>query len=181
MSNLKRASLTLMVVVGLISASSFAAQAQDLRVGVFDPQRVSEETDLGQQLQAELGAFQATKQKEIDDKRLQVEQMQDQLRTQELSLSSATRTKMEKDIQRRVLFLEAAQETATREMQLELAAAKMLFEEKLLIAVQEFGKSEQFSLILDRSLVAWADKTVDVTGALIDVFNRMFPADSGGS
>ena len=43
------------------------------------------------------------------------------------------------------------------------------------------GKSEEFSLILDRSLVAWADKTVDITGALIDVFNRMFPADTGGS
>ena len=180
MKNLKRASLILMVL-GLMVAGSVAAQAQELRVGVFDPQRVSEETALGKQLQAELGAFQASKQKEIEDKRAQVEQMQEQLRTQELSLSSATRTKMEKDIQRRVLFLEAAQETATREMQLELAAAKMLFEEKLLIAVQEFGKSEEFSLILDRSLVAWSDKTVDVTGALIDVFNRMFPSDTGGS
>ena len=171
----------IMLVVGLVASGSFAVQAQELRVGVFDPQRVSEETNLGKQLQGELGAFQATKQREIDDKRVQVEQMQEQLRTQELSLSSATRTKMEKDIQRRVLFLEAAQETATREMQLELAAAKMLFEEKLLISVQEFGKSEEFSLILDRSLVAWADKTVDITGALIDVFNRMFPADTGGS
>jgi len=171
----------IMLVVGLVASGSFAVQAQELRVGVFDPQRVSEETNLGKQLQSELGAFQAMKQKEIDDKRVQVEQMQEQLRTQELSLSSATRTKMEKDIQRRVLFLEAAQETATREMQLELAAAKILFEEKLLISVQEFGKSEEFSLILDRSLVAWADKTVDITGALIDVFNRMFPADTGGS
>ena len=171
----------IMLVVGLVASGSFAVQAQELRIGVFDPQRVSEETNLGKQLQGELGAFQATKQREIDDKRAQVEQMQEQLRTQELSLSSATRNKMEKDIQRRVLFLEAAQETATREMQLELAAAKMLFEEKLLISVQEFGKSEEFSLILDRSLVAWADKTVDITGALIDVFNRMFPADSGGS
>jgi Skp family chaperone for outer membrane proteins len=171
----------IMLVVGLAASGSFAVQAQELRIGVFDPQRVSEETNLGRQLQNELGAFQAMKQKEIDDKRVQVEQMQGQLRTQELSLSSATRNKMEKDIQRRVLFLEAAQETATREMQLELAAAKMLFEEKLLISVQEFGKSEEFSLILDRSLVAWADKTVDITGALIDVFNRMFPADTGGS
>lgn len=171
----------IMLVVGLVASGSLAVQAQELRIGVFDPQRVSEETNLGKQLQGELGAFQATKQREIDDKRAQVEQMQEQLRTQELSLSSATRNKMEKDIQRRVLFLEAAQETATREMQLELAAAKMLFEEKLLISVQEFGKSEEFSLILDRSLVAWADKTVDITGALIDVFNRMFPADSGGS
>ena len=180
MKNLMRASLILMVL-GLMVAGSSVAQAQELRVGVFDPQRVSEETSLGKQLQAELGAFQAAKQKDIDDKRIQVEQMQEQLRTQELSLSSATRTKMEKDIQRRILFLEAAQETATREMQLELAAAKMLFEEKLLIAVQEFGKSERFSLILDRSLVAWADKSVDVTGALVDVFNRMFPADTGGN
>ncbi len=180
MKNLMRVSL-IMLVLGLVASGSFAVQAQDLRVGVFDPQRVSEETNLGKQLQGELGAFQAAKQQDIDSKRLQVEQMQEQLRTQELSLSSATRTKMEKDIQRRVLFLEAAQEVATREMQLELSAAKMMFEEKLLIAVQEFGKSEEFSLILDRSLVAWADKTVDVTGALVDVFNRMFPADSGGN
>lgn len=169
-----------LVVLTLVASGASAVQAQSLRIGVFDPQRVSEETELGKQLQGELGAFQKSKQKEIDDKRAQVEQMQEQLRTQELSLSSATRTQMEKDIQRRVLFLEAAQETATREMQLELSAAKMLFEEKLLIAVQEFGKSEQFTLILDHSLVAWSDKTVDVTSALIDVFNRMFPADTAG-
>jgi Skp family chaperone for outer membrane proteins len=180
MSKLMRTSLILLVLI-LLTGSSFAVRAQDLRIGVFDPQRVSEETELGKQLQGELGQFQATKQKEIEDKRAQVESMQEHLRTQELSLTSATRTQMEKDIQRRVLFLEAAQETATREMQLELAAAKMVFEQKLLIAVQEFGKSEEFSLILDRSLVAWSDKTVDVTGALIDVFNRMFPSDSDGS
>jgi len=179
MSRPMRVSLTLLAIC-ILAAGVSLVEAQDLRVGVFDPQRVSEETDLGKQLQGELGAFQTEKQNEIESKRQQIQTMQEQLRTQELSLSSATRTKMEKDIQRRVLFLEAAQETATREMQLELAAAKMLFEEKLLIAVQEFGKSEGFSLILDRSLVAWADQTVDVTSALIDVFNRMFPADSVG-
>jgi outer membrane protein len=179
MSKLKQAFLILPAVL-LLATVSGAVRAQELRIGVFDPQRVSEQTDLGKQLQADLGKFQAAKQADIEDKRSQVESMQEQLRTQELSLSSATRTKMEKDIQRRVLFLEAAQETATREMQLELAAAKMLFEEKLLIAVREFGKSEGFSMILDRSLVAWADNTVDVTGALIDVFNRMFPADTQG-
>jgi outer membrane protein len=179
MSKLMRCGFTLLVSCLLVLGSS-PVEAQDLRVGVFDPQRVSEETELGKQLQAELGAFQTEKQNDIESKRQQIQTMQEQLRTQELSLSSATRTKMEKDIQRRVLFLEAAQETATREMQLELAAAKMLFEEKLLIAVQEFGKSEGFSLILDRSLVAWADQTVDVTSALIDVFNRMFPADAAG-
>jgi len=180
MNRLMRVSLPLLAI-GLLAAGVSTVGAQELRVGVFDPQRVSEETNLGKQLQAELGAFQTEKQNDIEAKRAQVQTMQEQLRTQELSLSSATRTKMEKDIQRRVLFLEAAQETATREMQLELAAAKMVFEEKLLIAVREFGKSEGFSLILDNSLVAWADQTVDVTGALVDAFNRMFPGDGTGN
>ena len=49
------------------------------------------------------------------------------------------------------------------------------FQDKLIVAIEPFGKDEGFSLILDRSQIAWADAAIDVTAALVDRFNKMFP------
>ena len=48
------------------------------------------------------------------------------------------------------------------------------FQEKLIVTVQSFGSDEGFSLILDRSQVAWFDNSIDLTAAMIDRFNGMF-------
>jgi Skp family chaperone for outer membrane proteins len=150
-------------------------EAQALKVGVFDPQRVSETTALGKEMQGTLEKLQDEKLAVIEDLRKEISSLQKQLAEQRLSLSSDSRTRLEMNIQRRLLALEAAQESSQREMQLELAAAKSQFEDRLLEAVAAFGRDEGFQLILDRSLVAFADQSVDVTSALIDRFDRMFP------
>lgn len=161
----------------LACACSFApeAAAQSFKVGVFDPQRVSEETALGRQVQADIGAFREQKQAEITAKQEQLAELEKQLTQQALSLSAERRTRMEKDIQRLKLDIQSLTETATRELQLELGAASDDFQRKLMTVVETFGKDEGFALLLDRSLVAWNADTVDVTTAIVDRFDRMFP------
>lgn len=177
---MKRSKFTsVTLALGLFVAVAVAAApalAQSVRIGVFDPQRLSESTGLGKEMLRELEALQSRKQDEIDRSKDEITTLQQRLSEQRLSLSSDTRAKMEMDIQRRLLAFEAAQEMATREMQLELSAAKGAFEEKLLIAVEQFGRDEGFQILLDRSLVAFATPAVDVTGALVERFNEMFPA-----
>jgi outer membrane protein len=161
------------------------AAAQSSKIGVFDPQRVSEETALGRQVQADIGAFREQKQSEISAKQDQLEELEKQLGQQSLSLSSERRSQMERDIQRLRLDIQSLTETATRELQLELGAASDDFQRKLLAAVESFGKDEGFSLLLDRSLVAWSAEAIDVTGAIVERFDRLFPGTaapaSGGS
>jgi len=169
--------LVFTVLAALVVVSGRGAEAQALKLAVFDPQRVSESTTLGKQMQDKLGKLQDEKLTAIEDLRKEIASLQQQLAEQRLSLSSDSRTRLEMNIQRRLLALEAARESSTREMQLELAAAKATFEDKLIAAVEAYGRDEGFQLILDRSLVAFADQTVDVTSALIDRFDRMFPAE----
>lgn len=167
-----------LIVAGLallVCAPQARAQAT-FKVGVFDPQRVSVETADGKRAQAELQALQSAKQQAVSDKEKAISEMQDQLKTQSLSLSGEKRAALELDIQRRMLELNTAKDLATRELQLEVAAAEQRFNDRMRVVIQEFATNEEFMLILDTGTVAWAAQAVDVTGPIIEQFDKMFPA-----
>jgi outer membrane protein len=150
--------------------------AQTPKIGVFDAQAVSENTEMGKRIQADLMAFSEGKEAEIAERQQRVRELRDQLNQQALSLSSDKRAALEKDIQLHMLELQSFQEAANRELELEYASATKEFQEKLIVTIDTFGKDEGFSLILDRSQVAWFTQAIDVTSAIVDRFNRMFAA-----
>jgi outer membrane protein len=164
----------LFALLAAVVAVAPVAQAQTVKIGVFDAQAVSENTEMGKRIQAELTAFTEGKESEIAERQQHVTALREQLAQQSLSLSSDKRAELEKEIQRQLLELQSFQETANRELELEYASATKEFQEKLIVTVDTFGKDEGFALILDRSQVAWFDASIDVTSAIVDRFNRMF-------
>lgn len=172
MNGIKR--VLLLTWLFAVVALAPVARAQTGKIGVFDAQAVSENTEMGKRIQAELTAFTEHKEAEINERQAQLKELRDQLAQQSLSLSPDKRAALEKDIQRQMLELQSFQETANRELELEYSSATKEFQEKLIIAVDTFGKDESFSLILDRSQVAWFDASIDVTSAIVDRFNKMF-------
>jgi Skp family chaperone for outer membrane proteins len=159
----------------LLFAIFSTASAQTFKLGVFDPQRVSEETVEGKRIQATLGEARDSRQQELNDETARVSELQQQLEQQALSLSGEKRTEMEIDIQRRLLELNSRKDVATRAFQLEIAAAEAQFNEKLRSVVNQFAQNEEFSVILESGAVAYANSSIDVTTAVIDLFNRMYP------
>lgn len=158
-----------------VLSAAIPAQAQSLKVGVFDAQAVSENSEVGKRIQAELTAFTEAKEAEIGQRQAHLAQLRQELSQQSLSLSADRRAKMEKDIQRELLALQSMQESASRELELEYGSATNDFRDKLVVAVGSFGEDEGFAVILDRSQVAWAAPEVDITGAVLDRFNKLFP------
>jgi Skp family chaperone for outer membrane proteins len=165
---------SLALVAGLGIASP--ARAQD-KFGIFDAARVSEETVQGKEVQSRLEQFRSSKQAQISAIEKELADMQNKLTTQALSLSADKRSDLEKSIQRKALELNQTRVAASREMQMEVTEAQEAFQQKLLTVIQGFGSDEGFSLILEASLVAYADKGSDVTTAIVDRFNRMFPGE----
>ncbi|HXV75747.1 MAG TPA: OmpH family outer membrane protein [Candidatus Polarisedimenticolaceae bacterium] len=163
----------LIVLAGL--GSSTAAQGS-FKFGVFDPQRVSEETAEGKRIQAKLEQLRDKSQQEIASEEGKIAELQQQLNQQSLSLSPEKRTQMEIDIQKRLLQLNSRKDTMTRAFQLEIAGEEAQFNEKLRVVVGQFAQAEGFSVILEVGAVAFASPSVDVTTAVIDRFNTMFPA-----
>ena len=153
------------------------ARAQSLKIGVFDAQAVSENSEVGKQIQAQLTAFTDAKEAEISQGQERLATLRRNLSQQSLSLSAEKRAAQEKEIQRLLLELQSFQESASRELELEYGSATNDFREKLIATVDSFGRDEGFSLILDRSQVAWSAALIDVTSAVIDRFNKMFPVE----
>lgn len=167
--------LTALVFVSLVAAGASLTVAQGVKIGVFDPQRVSEETEEGKRIQADLTTFRNNKQALLSSMEMEIKGLQDQLAQQALSLSADRKSAIEKEIQRKMVEIQSAQEAATRELQLEIGEAQAQFQEQLLAVVTQFGTDEGFTMILDAQLVAWATPGVDVTTAIVDAFNRMVP------
>ena len=170
------------IVALALLATVGAAHAQDaIKIGVFDPLRVSQETAIGQKISPELKAKLDQKQVEISALQQVVNSLQERAQTQALSLSEAKRNELGLEIQRRSLALSSARETATRALQLEQAEAQSRFEGNLIAVVEAYGTAQGFTLILDRASVVWAAQTVDVTTGVVDLFNQMFPGgDASG-
>jgi outer membrane protein len=157
----------------LLAATISTARAQQppIKIGVFDPQRVSEETDEGKKVQSDLTALRDKKQSELASKEKELNELQNQITTQGLSLSPEKRTLLERDIQKKTLELQQGRESARNEMQFELGAAQGKFQDKLLAVVEQFGRDQGFTLILDKSMAAYATQAIDVTTAIVDRFN----------
>jgi outer membrane protein len=173
---MSRRTLCGVALAGLtVLAAGPAVRAQTAKIGVFDAQRVSEETEEGKRVQVELTTFRDGKQKEISAKQEAISELQKQLSQQALSLSAERRTALEKDIQKHMLELQTLTDAAGRELQLEVAAAQSGFQAKLEAAVASFAKDQGFDLILDRGMIVWMNPSVDVTTAIVDRFNGMFP------
>ena len=170
--------LRLAVLSLTLAAVAPAALAQQ-KIGVFDPQRVSEETQEGKRIQAQLASLKDAKTREIRDKETQLQAMSDQLEQQALTLSPEKRTALQVQIERLRLDLENARKLASQELQLEVAAAQAAFNERLLRAVTAFGKQQGYDVIFEQSLTAYAASTVDVTTGIIDVFDALGPASGG--
>lgn len=171
-----RVNLRWVLVLGALLAAVGVVSAQSgTKVGVFDAQRVSEETAEGRKVQEQLAAFRDRKQGEIRDKQQAVADMEKQLTQQALSLSPDKRSEMEKRIQLQALELQTAQESARREMQLEFQAASDGFQKKLEAVVAQIGRDEGFMILLDRGLVAWAADSIDVTTTIVDRFDKAYP------
>ena len=173
--------MLMMLAAIVFAATAFAPSAlAQTKIGVFDPQRVSEETVEGKRIQDELAKMRDSKQAEIQTKRSRIEQLAKQLEEEALTLSQEKRTALEVQIQRLRLDLENATQLATQELQLEISAAQANFNERLNLAVQQYGKSQGFDLILDTSIVAFMSSAVDVTTGIIDIFDSLKVTPEGG-
>jgi outer membrane protein len=167
---------TMAVVLAVAATGRALAQVPaTFKVGVFDANRVSEETDEGKRISGKLSAFGEKKKAELAAKEKEVNDLRQQLDSQGLSLSPDKQTQMQKDIQKKTLELQQAQEGARNEFQIEVSDAQNKFQEQLVRVLNQFGRDEGFSLIIERTTggIAFAAESLDVTTAIVDKFNQL--------
>lgn len=162
-------------ILVLAVAPAWAQSAAVPKIGVFDGTRVASETKEGKKMQADLNALRVKKQAEIQAKQKEVADLQKLLSGQSLSLSPDKRDETAKSLQKKTVELNQLRQAAQSDMQLETQDAQQKFGEELVAAVAAYGRDENFTIIFERGSVFYVSSTVDVTSAVIDRFDAMFP------
>lgn len=160
------------LVVGMLVLSFSAAHAQEgIKIGFIDIQRVIAESQAGKQAR---GRFQAQVKKaeaDIMKERQDIERMKSELDKKGPLLRDEERRNLEADLQKRSVNLQRSM--ADHQQELQAKNNQMMSEilKELEKIVNEVGKAEKFTLILERSQILYSDQGIDITSKVIETYN----------
>lgn len=160
------------LVLLLVALSGAPGWAQDrMKIGYIDVRRVVSESAAGKRagdrLQTQVKKAEADTLKE----RQELERMRNDLDKKGPLLKDEERRNLESDFQKRSVALQRTMTDLQQELQLKEREMMQDILKDLEGVVDELGKAEKFTLILDRSQILFADQGVDITSKVIERYN----------
>ncbi|MBP7146190.1 MAG: OmpH family outer membrane protein [Acidobacteria bacterium] len=165
-----------LAAAGLLALASAPARAQETKIGVFDAQRITQETAEGARIQARLNSLKDRKRQDLEKVQQELEKLRQEFTNTAISLSEDKRKELGLKIDRKQIELEGMEKQATRELQMEAEQAQESWQRQVLEAVAAFGKQNGFTLILPVEVVGYYSQAVDVTEQLIKTVDAAKPA-----
>lgn len=151
-----------------------ALAADNLRVGIVDLKKALESSQAGKEAQKKYEVEVKKAQVKLDDKKGEFEKLQASFSKQKDSLNEKART--EKQEQLLTLEKDLKRSFADSQDQLRRKNAQLVGElvEKLRKVVDEFGKKQGYTVILEKGgqSVLFADSSVDITEDVVERFDE---------
>ncbi len=163
-----------MAVVGLLLSAAGVAragQAATLKIGVVDIQGVLEQSQRGQAAKQKLAQERTGRQKELEGKQQEVQKLQADFEKQSPVLSDAAKREKSEAIQRKAREVQRMFEDASRDFEKKVREAEMDVTREIFSVIQEYGKDQGFSVILERSTVVYVAGAVDLTSEIVKRFD----------
>jgi len=161
------------LTLSLLGASAARAQGEAMKIGVFDPDVLWAQTDIGKKYNTDLSVTRDRLQAQIDKKTDELQTTRSKLRQQQQSLSVDKVTEMQQDILSKETELDRLNEDATKEMKFQVGRFQGRFQEMLAKTIDVFGKEKGYTLILTRGAVVYSASSIDINQYLIAKFNEM--------
>jgi Skp family chaperone for outer membrane proteins len=165
--------LPIVLALGLLSPTVTAAQGEASKIGVFDPEVLWKQTEVGKKYNQDLSAARDRLQAQIDKKQEDMEALKSRIRQQQQSLSDDKINEMKKDLIGKQTELDRLNEDATKEMKYQLSEVQGRFQEMLMKTLDAYGKEKGYALILNRGVVDFSANGIDISQDLIAKFNEM--------
>jgi len=158
-----------MLSAGMIS-TTFAAEA--VKIGIVDLLRALNESDAGKKARADLEALLKSKQSAIEERGKNIERLRADLEKQAAVISADARKARVEEIER----LERNLQRLIADSQAEIQKKQMELENKILKGLRDvinaIAQEERYSLVMERAVVLHANKSMDITDAVIKKYNE---------
>jgi outer membrane protein len=160
-------------VVFLLLLLASPASAQDkVKIGFIDLQRVISESQAGKKAKERFDSELKKVEAELLKERQEVERLKSDFDKRSVLLKEEERRNLEKEVQRRVVGYQRSMrdyQEELRQREGEMTGEILKEIEKI---VAEVGKSEKFTLILERAQILYTDQAIDITNRIIELYNN---------
>ena len=165
-----------LVGLALVFTVSFAAAQDRVKIGYVDIQRVIAESQAGKRAKERFQAQVKKAESDVQRERQDLERMRADLDKKGPLLKDEERRNLEADFQKRSVTLQRTMgdyQQDLRQKENEMMADIL---KELEGVVSDLGKSEKFTIILERSQILYSDQAADITPKVIDAYNSRAPS-----
>ena len=166
--------IALLVVFGCVAGGAKV----EGKIGVVDPARVLNETNTGKKAKESLSVFSKNRQALIEMDEKELRRMEEDFGRQASVLSPTAKREREEQFRRRVAEYQQKAGDMNREVQEKQKDVLEGFREKVGLIVGQVAKRLGLQVVIDKGKggpTLYSDEGLDITGQIIDEFNREYP------
>ena len=168
------------LLVALLAVSGCAAGVAKVegKIGVVDATRVLNETNVGKKAKDSLTIFSKNRQALIEMDEKELRRMEEDFGRQASILSPTAKREREEQFRRRVTEYQQKANDMNREVQEKQKDVLEGFREKVGLMVGNVSKRLGLQVVIDKGKggpTLYSDEGLDITGQVIDEFNREYP------
>ena len=148
------------------------AWAQDkVKIGFIDVQRAISESQAGKRAKERFQAQVKKAEADLLKEKQEIERLKTDLDKKGPLLKEEERRNLEADLQRRYVSYQRGMQDQQQELRQKEGEMTGDILKELEKIVNEVGKAEKFTLILERSQILYSDQGIDITNRVIEAFN----------
>ena len=160
-----------LVVATLVLCVSVSYAQERIKVGYIDIQKVISESQAGKRARDRFQAQVKKAEADIVKERQELERLKSDLDKKGPLLKDEERRNLESDLQKRSVNLQRSMSDHQQELQVKNNEMMSELLKELEKIVNEVGRAEKFTLILERSQILYSDQGIDITSKVIETYN----------
>ena len=160
----------LVLFLTLLCAPALGAQDR-VKIGFIDIQRAISDSNAGKRAKERFQAQVKKAEAELLKEKTELERLKADLDKKGPLMKEEERRNLEVDLQRRYVNYQRTMTDQQQELRQKEGALTGDILKELEKIVNEIGKSDKFTLILERNQILYSDQGIDVTNKVIEVFN----------
>jgi outer membrane protein len=164
-----------LATLALVLAAAVPAAAQGLKVGVFDKQRIVDESKLGLAAKVRFEKLQAAREQEVAEKQRAFETMQQEYTQKASILTEDKKLDLQRELARARDEWQSSARNADRDLQRAYETALVDIVGKVDPVIEEFGRTNGYDFLLDVTQVSFARPSHDTTPQLIAKLDALYP------
>jgi outer membrane protein len=160
----------LVLFLSLLCVPAVGAQER-VKIGFIDIQRAISDSNAGKRAKERFQAQVKKAEAELLKEKTELERLKADLDKKGPLMKEEERRNLEGDLQRRYVNYQRTMTDQQQELRQKEGALTGDILKELEKIVNEIGKSDKFTLILERNQILYSDQGIDVTNKVIEVYN----------